>query len=138
MLLRRSRAPCWFWEDELNPVLLYVRVVFESVTGQPPVVTSAPLSTEIACTRWGLLPVATKSLRDVGSMTGVPRIPSPPVMRWAVQTVRPVVSSNATTLGLGTSVAANAKNRPAFAARAVALHPVAPAGQPALAGPASR
>src|ERR1700722_12621687 len=137
MPFSRSDAPCWFWSDELKPVLLYVTVVFDSVTGQPPVVTSTPVSTESACTRWGLLPVTTKSRRDPGSMTGVPRIPSPPVMTFAVPTGSPVVSSNATTLGFALS-AGNAKNRPALAARVVALQPVAPAGQPAAAGPSCR
>src|ERR1700685_1565881 len=99
MPFARSDAPCWFWPPELNVVLLYETVWFESVTGQPPVVTSTPLSTERACTRCGLLPVTTNSRRDAGSMTGVPRIPSPPVITFAVHTERPVVSSNATTLG---------------------------------------
>ena len=116
---------------------LYESVVFESVTGQPPVVTSTPVSTESACTRCGLFPVTTKRRRDVASMTGVPRMPSPPVVTWAVHTASPVVSSNATTLGFAPS-AGKAKKSPLPAARDVALHPVAPAGHPAAAGPVSR
>ena len=122
---------------ELKVLLLYVSVVLERVTGQPPVVVSVPSSTERAWTRCGLFPVTTKRRRVVASTTGVPRMPLPPVVTFAVHTGRPVASSNAKTLGLN-SRAAKAKKRPAPALRAVDLQPVAAAGHPAAAGPSSR
>ena len=137
MPLRSRDAPCWFCAPELNPVLLYVSVVLERVTGQPPVFVSVPSSTERAWTRWGLSPVTTKRRRVVASTTGVPRMPSPPGVTLAVHTGCPVVSSNAKTLGLDWR-AAKAKKRPAPAVRAVALQPLAAAGQPAAVGPSSR
>src|SRR5271168_5071786 len=137
MSLARRSAPCWFCPPELKVVPLYESVVLESVTGQPPLTTSTPSSTESAWTRCGLLPLTTKMRRDTGSITGVLRTPSPPDMTNAVHTGSPVVSSNATTLGFDPS-AGHAKKRPFPAGRPVALQPVAAAGHPAAAGPSSR
>src|SRR5437868_2374684 len=96
-------APCWFWPPELNLFAPLEIVVCERVTGQPPVVTSTPVSTDSACTTCGLSPLTTKRRRDAASMTGVPRIPSPPVATFVFQTGSPDVSSKATTLGLALS-----------------------------------
>ena len=91
---------------------------------------------------WGPLPVTTNTRRDTGSIAGVPRMPSlppsvPPFVASAVHTGWPVVSSKAKTFGVVWS-GAKAKKSPLPAGRVVALQPVAPAGQPAAAGPCSR
>ena len=101
MLLSRRSAPCWFWFAELKVVPLYESVWLVSVTGQPPPTTSTPSSTESAWTTCGLGPVTKNTRRDAGSITGVPRIPSPPAgVTCAVHTGSPVVSSNADDVGI--------------------------------------
>src|SRR5271166_4737025 len=138
MLLSRRSAPCWFWFAVLKVVPLYESVWLLSVTGQPPPTTSTPSSTESAWTTCGLGPVTKNTRRDAGSITGVPRIPSPPAgVTCAVHTGSPVVSSNAATLGFDPN-GGNAKKRPFPAGRPVALQPVAAGGQPVPAGPFSK